>query len=131
MARNRRHFLQGAGALGGVALLAPGSLVAETPLGDIQTLDQDYYAARLKEWFYLHDPDAVHQGQLRLLRVELDQAEPGMTAFSLQLRSRRYAALLPAGYYQVSGEPFDLYIQHIATHRNKHWYLAHFALLQS
>ncbi len=127
MEKDRRSFLQSAGALGGAALFLPGSLITQAQT--FETLDRGYYDARRKEWFYLHTPDAAHQGQLRLIRVESELSRPGVEAFSLFLGSRRYAEQIPAGFYEVSGEPFDLNIQFSRTYRGKHYYLAHFALL--
>ena len=131
MEQERRKFLNAAGTVGAAALLLPGSLFAQVLTANVTVQGSDYYTGRVREWFYLHSPETAQQGDLRLLRVEAGINDAIKQEFSLVLQSRRGALAMPAGYYEVSGEPFSLYIQHTHEKRSKQFYLAQFALLNT
>ena len=129
MELRRRGFLASAGTVGAAGLLFPAWALGQTlPLPeDLETLSD--FQARLKEWFYLYSSDPGQQGDLRLVKVEDRGTTAQLQQFTLTLHSRRGALPLPAGLYEVAGEPFSLSIKHTHENRDKQFYSAEFALL--
>jgi hypothetical protein len=128
MENDRRKFLTFAGTVGIASLVLPGGVFAEFTPAEI--LSRDDYIARIKDWVYLHNADASHQGNLRLIKVLDRGSSDEIEQFALILRSRRHAVAMPSGYYQVAGEPFSLYVKHTHEKKRKQFYSAEFALLQ-
>ena len=131
MNNERRTFLASAGTIGIASLLAPGGVFAQmSTFGSDPLLTRDDYAARIKEWFYLHNADATLQSYLQLVRVIGGNAEGPVQQFALKLRSNRQDLAMPSGYYEVAGEPFSLFVKHTHKKGGRQFYRAEFALLQ-
>jgi hypothetical protein len=139
MQNDRRQFLANTGVICATALAAPLMGLSQAQAADIpgsfeipelQLLSQDVYAARVKEWFYLHSEDVTEQGNLQLIKVRDSGSSPRIERFALTFRSRRGADPLLRGYYKVAGESFDLFVKHVFERKDRQYYVADFALLR-
>ncbi len=130
MNNDRRQFLASVGSIGIASLLIPGGVFAQAAFDPLTVLNREDYAARLKDWFYLHNADATHQGNLQLFKVMDEASSQQVQQFALILRSDRQALAMPSGYYEVAGEPFSLLVKHTHDQGGRQFYRAEFALLQ-
>lgn len=130
MDNDRRKFLAVAGTIGMASLVLPSGVFSATIFPEFTALSRDEYKARIKEWFFLYNADASHQGDLKLIEVLDEGSSDELQQFALILSSRRGVDAMPSGYYEVAGEPFSLYIKYTHERKNKQFYNAEFALLQ-
>ena len=129
MVMKRRGFLASAGTVGAAGLVLPAQLLAQAlPSGD-DILRLADYQARVADWYFVHSTDATHQGDLRLFYVQDNGSTADLEQFTLMLHSTRGAEVMPSGYYEVAGEPFNLHIKHTVDFWDHQIYIAEFALL--
>jgi Domain of unknown function (DUF6916) len=130
MEKARRKFIVSAGTLGLASMVLPTRLLSQVTATTPDEYGRAEFEARVDDWFYLSSEDDAHQCNLRLVSVEERGTSFEVQQFALMFASQPGAEAMPSGYYQVAGEPFNLFIKHVEAVLDTQIYSADFALLQ-